>query len=412
MADVVTADPNIFFQAKTPDIFGSLANGIQNGMKMSEMATKNKQLNQQWSDDQTTRQAFSDNMVTGPDGKPTLDQQGVLSDLTGAGLGEKAMTLKNTWLTQGLQQKSALIDNTLKQHAAGAQLLGNINDDDPADVKQAKWTDGITQGTRLGLQGMDQLPKQYPGDSFKNGMIAQGQTATEHLTSQQKDIQLQIEQQKADNAKQELGIKRQQFGYTKQFEANQQVQGALESARQAPDAQQASKDLYSSGKVKEIMAQAPNGDLSKLSPMLTKILFQEGAKVATGGIPSESELKGITPNNISQKMAELYQMVANKPASNDAREFIGQMGDYVGGVAKQANDLLYKRENRIIEQRKNDLGDENYNNYKAGLAARYTPPTSNTMKDGSHPQDVQAVNWAKLNPKDPRSAAILKANGQ
>lgn len=40
-----------------------------------------------------------------------------------------------------------------------------------------------------------------------------------------------------------------------------------------------------------------------------------------------------------------------------------------------------------------------------------TAPTAPAAATKAHPQDSEAVQWAKANPKDPRAVAILKANG-
>jgi hypothetical protein len=39
------------------------------------------------------------------------------------------------------------------------------------------------------------------------------------------------------------------------------------------------------------------------------------------------------------------------------------------------------------------------------------PQAEAAVSGGAHPQDDEAIKWAKSNPRDPRAAAILKANG-
>lgn len=147
-----------------------------------------------------------------------------------------------------------------------------------------------------------------------------------------------------------------------------------------------------------------------------------------------------TPQLKSDLSAALAQMLnAGKPAT-------------VYGMSNQEFDSAYGRAQRgmqfltgttgnsmtqpQLDQLKKDVNalageyqkqrEVKYNAFKQGLPSQVTggldqryqtftggvgqDMNKGMMKDG-HPQDSEAVQWAKANPKDPRAAAILKANG-
>jgi hypothetical protein len=220
MADVVTADPSILLQQQTPDFLGS----YQKGVKLSDMATDAKMKKQQWADDQTTRQAFQDNMLqpgndpetgkpitdptTGqPITQPTLDRKGVLSDLNSAGLGQKAYDMQRTWNMQDLQQHQTQVQNAMKNNEAEAQLLGGVTD-------QPSYEAAVATANKLGLVQPGQLPKQYDPDlvksiqmgnmSMKDKLSAQNEAALTAI----KATQAQTEKRSVDVKEQDLALQR------------------------------------------------------------------------------------------------------------------------------------------------------------------------------------------------------------
>ena len=70
------------------------------------------------------------------------------------------------------------------------------------------------------------------------------------------------------------------------------------------------------------------------------------------------------------------------------------------GVISQYRNLMGSQYDNLLAQRR-----------AAGLSDSTLPKYNITETPEAHPQDSLAINWAKLNPNDPRSKAILKANG-
>jgi hypothetical protein len=79
--------------------------------------------------------------------------------------------------------------------------------------------------------------------------------------------------------------------------------------------------------------------------------------------------------------------------------------------AKANTDLIANmRAGNITQDKRYVVGNKpQFGKGKVNGADVFNVPTANASTP--HPQDAQAVQWAKQNPQDPRSAAILKANG-
>lgn len=138
----------------------------------------------------------------------------------------------------------------------------------------------------------------------------------------------------------------------------------------------------------------------------------------------------------------LASMIANKPATVYGMQH--QEFDSLWGRAQKALGFLTGETNETItepqlQQLKKDVvalqkeyGQQReirWNAYKEGVPQGLVPQLQNRYEKfgqgvsqpapvaaqpqmQAHPQDSQAVQWAKQNPNDPRSQAILKANGQ
>lgn len=190
----------------------------------------------------------------------------------------------------------------------------------------------------------------------------------------------------------------------KQSQSLSQTQQLLESARGNPEVGQALKDRYAASKALTLINRYPDTD--KMEPAQVKLLVAEVAKIAQGGAPTMGEMEALTPNTLSSKLSSVYQKLMNEPTPANAGKFIDKYKDYLNDLNTNAQNVVKEKFGRVIETRKKDLGDDNYNNLKEQYL---TPFGVNDNK--VHPQDDEAIKWAKANPTDPRAAVILKANG-
>lgn len=315
-------------------------------------------------DDTAMRNAYQNNVVANPDGSQSVNRQGVLSDLN----------KQNPMLAMkaNAQFQQSDLDQMTKRQQIAKDLAWSMND--PTSYDSAR-----KQAMQLGVSGADKMPEEYD-PSYVSHLKMATLTATEQLAAQQKAIDQGVAQQKNDIEKQDLNVKTQQFQYGKQFDANNQVQTALEGSRQSQDAQRALQDVYSAKKVNTLIDQA-GGDLNKLNPQQVRLLYGEVAKMATGGAPSETEMESLTPANGAQKVADMLQKVTNKSAPANAGEFVSQVKDYADGVAADGKALLSTRANKIIDQRKYDLGPRNYQQFKGNVDS-FSDPTKAFGKTG------------------------------
>lgn len=127
----------------------------------------------------------------------------------------------------------------------------------------------------------------------------------------------------------------------------------LEQMRGNPAVQQAEKDLYAGQKAQGLISLYP--DPNKLSPQQLNLLSQEVGKIAAGGVPTQHELEGISPNTFRGQLAGITQKFTNAPSPANAAAFIQQYKDYLNTLNKDAEGVINERYGRIINPRKGHL---------------------------------------------------------
>lgn len=135
--------------------------------------------------------------------------------------------------------------------------------------------------------------------------------------------------------------------------------------------------------------------------------------------------------------AALAQMIANKPATvfgmqhqefdslwGRTQKILGFLSGETTGTITDAQLTQLMKDVQNLQKEYNLQREIKFNAFKAnmpqglvpGLEKRYETFGQGIMKAEepsvqAHPQDTQALEWAKKNPNDPRASAILKANG-
>lgn len=143
----------------------------------------------------------------------------------------------------------------------------------------------------------------------------------------------------------------------------------LESARGDGAVKQAQVDLYSTKKINSLIGLY--GDPNKLTQQQVRLLADEVAKVATGGVPGEAGTEGITPNTLRGRMSTFVQNLTNSPTPANAAEFIKQYKDYAGAIANDAKSTIKSKLDAVIETHRNAMGEDNYNTVKKQYYNRY-----------------------------------------
>lgn len=179
----------------------------------------------------------------------------------------------------------------------------------------------------------------------------------------------------------------------------------LEQMRGSPAVGRAEQDIYAADKADSLMKLY--GDPNKLSMPQIKLLASEVGKIATGGVPTVDELKGITPNTLVGQLSTVTQNLLNKPTAANASAFVKQYNDYIKPLRTDAQKVIKDRYGRIIESKKKLLGDDNYNTLKDQYLNRFEQ-----QPEQSQETDPKIEQYAKQYNLDYNKAeAILRARG-
>lgn len=397
-------DPSVILQAKQPDLPNPLDSAVK-AMTMRDLMVRSQaaqtenqvrglqlqQAQRDADDQQTVRTAYQNNMTEGPDGIPVVDKAGFLGEL-----GQKA-----PWL----QQQKALEFSQMDIQKQQRQL-------EFAQNQSARVMDqGSYDQFRSSLVGAgmpDNLPKQFDPNWFQNYQLhLQSIQNQNDYKFKQADIsikqsQAQSEMLKAKAAAAEAGIpyggaggggggapgassptgqpgKPQASGAPQGFSPPPKMQAEamktylqnVASSRQEPDTQRALLDVQSADKINEALRQAPGGDANKLNNNQVHLVTGELVKLATGGAPTETELKEMTPDTLVQKYAGVIQNLTGKSVPANAKEFIDQFKDYANGIGKQGMDRVTGRMGEIADDLRPQLGEQQYQLVKNQAAHKF-----------------------------------------
>lgn len=165
-------------------------------------------------------------------------------------------------------------------------------------------------------------------------------------------------------------------------QALQQTQSFLESARGNPEVAQAQKDMYAAKKLDSLANLY--GDPNKLSPAQVQLAASEVAKIASGGVPASHELQGLNPSTVPKSLAEAAQYFSNNPQAANSGAFVKQLQDYTSALKADAQGVIKEKFGRVIETRKKQLGDDNYQTLKDQYLAPFDTqaPTQGLVGSG------------------------------
>lgn len=246
------------------------------------------------------------------------------------------------------------------------------------------------------------LQKALMQNKSKEDIADSNRTSREKVASDR----LKVEQQKADAMKQNAEGNKDLKMQAGQDRALQQTKTLLESARGNPAAAQAEKDLYAVNKVDSLLKIYP--DPNKMPEAQVNLLISEIGKIASGGVPTGHEMEALKPGSAESKLQALYGKLTNQPTPANAAAYLKEFKKYNSALKNDATKVIKDKYGRVIESSKKQLGGDNYKQLQDQYLNRF-----DAEKENSHPQDSEAVQWAKdpKNAQDPRAAAILKANG-
>lgn len=188
-----------------------------------------------------------------------------------------------------------------------------------------------------------------------------------------------------------------------QAKAYSDARQKVASFRGNAGAQQASRDVLSVDKALLLVDKPGMKTTQDL-----QLLADEMAKIATGGVPGEHGVKALMPNNLQTKYAEMVNFLSSKPTDAQATEYLERNKQYLKDMNMVAKKTLYDYSKGLAKGYKKRLAADDFKELNDDIESQYG---EQSRAPASHPQDDEAMKWAKSNPDDPRSAAILKANG-
>jgi hypothetical protein len=131
-----------------------------------------------------------------------------------------------------------------------------------------------------------------------------------------------------------------------------------------------------------------------------------------GGTSTISGAQKILPDTLGTRIAGASQFLSGNPTSADLEQFQERYKQMAKEVKQVANQYKLQHISNSLEGHRRGLDPSDYETLKN----RYVNPIQQDLQDATpkvapHPEDSAALQWAKANPDDPRSAAIMKLNG-
>lgn len=191
-------DPSIILGVQQPQIQNPMDSMVKAmtfknlAMRSQTEGLQNQQAQQEFNDNQSMRNAYSNNTTVGPDGTPALNRQGVLKDLAQS---NPSVVPK---VAQQFQSMDMDMQNQKLTHAAKQmEIAGQISS--PAVVTDQKSLDNMRATAQsLGLP-VDQIPTVYDPRETPTQLASLQQRAM----SAHDQITTQLEQQKVEVSKQQ-----------------------------------------------------------------------------------------------------------------------------------------------------------------------------------------------------------------
>lgn len=402
-------NPNIILAAKTPDMPNPLDSAVK-ALSMSNLMQEHQsntlklsQEQRQNADQQSMRDAFKNNTQSDPNGNPIVDRQGVMKDLMAANplLAQK----------QSMDFKQMDLDQMTKQHAIEKQVFFSIPTDantSPED-KQAAYAAGRQKLISLGIPGVQNSPEQYPGDQKMRSFQNQALTAEEQLAQQNKQQEFAMKKMDYDLAQKKLDVEQSHYTNDKNSAAVQNFNTGVSGSRQQPDAAKELLNVQSAKNINEIVNQAPDGDLNKLNNQQTKLAMMEVVKMAGGSVPTESELKTMTPDTVVQKYGGLMQNITGKSQPANAGEFLKQGIDYANGIADVSKKSLTQRSNEMFERLSPQMNPQSRDIIRKQIDNEFKSKDDGSKKQVSGNFSSDIVSYASKHGITPEQAAAIKA---
>jgi hypothetical protein len=173
--------------------------------------------------------------------------------------------------------------------------------------------------------------------------------------------------------------------------------------------------LYAAERLEKLIL-GPDGNIQNLTPQQLREAGTALANLISQGSMSISQIEELTPSTMAGQLANVKQRLLNEPTGAEAQAFLANMLETAGrekavitsqiATGQRQGIPNYARLRGVDRARFDSIlkgaGIEPGSIDDAGLAVKSQPKTS------AHPQDGEALEWAKQHPEDPRAKRILE----
>lgn len=177
------------------------------------------------------------------------------------------------------------------------------------------------------------------------------------------------------------------------------------------------------------LALKTNGEIKNLTDQeQTELAMGAAAMLAPGGVASDSKIAHLVPQSAVGDWKSFLSYWKNQPEGKDQQDFTKRILETINREADVSKSQMDEIRNRrlVYGEGLKKLAPDRYqmivdkygmSEQPQGLVSKsqavepkgLVAPKAVAIKQ--HPQDDEAIAWAKANPKDPRAIEILKANG-
>lgn len=181
------------------------------------------------------------------------------------------------------------------------------------------------------------------------------------------------------------------------------------------------------GNIDRLEAMLGGGDLNAKTPQQVREATTALASViANGGSSAMGQIEELTPHTLQAKLANAKQFLLNEPQGAEAQDFLRQILETAARekdvISKQVHSgqvqklPVYAHLRGKDKTRFNSIlkgaGIDPEAIDDAGLEMKLEKAAATATPAAAHPQADAAMQWAKDNPNDPRSKAILQKLGE
>lgn len=145
-------------------------------------------------------------------------------------------------------------------------------------------------------------------------------------------------------------------------------------------------------------------------------------RLISGAAPTIGATEHLIPKTWRGSLADFSQWLTSQPKGAGGQAFVKQMQETINRIRESTQGFVDSTNAKTVNAYSH-LSRKNAERFKSAIRSAELDPSNfdqttweyrgapKAQPVEAHPQDSEAVQWAKANPGDPRAVAILKANG-